>query len=224
MQEEIKIGDCSSCRPLDGEETKYQTEIITTRFLWKENSDTNNALQQSPVAGRAYTVFLQQPVKFRLHMQFWLFYDCPKAFYDGYENEAEIEQARFCYGQLSKIISHNEAGATIEFTVIKTLTIQEVLDTLEMKELPGFLADTFIQAVNEDDYAFKSIGKYFQLSTSYAQGDMGQSCIFTQYKNTYTICLLSEWAFTQDWTLGVKYVLPESIRQAVMNNVPTTAT
>ena len=105
-EEEIEIGNCSSCRPKDGDEEHYQTNIIATRRLWIENLETNYALEQPPNVGQAYFVFLNQPVKFSLNMKFWLFYDCPKAFYDGYEKEEEIEQARFCFGQITKIISY----------------------------------------------------------------------------------------------------------------------
>ncbi len=210
MQEEIEIGDCSCCRPLKGEAAKYQTDIISTRSLWKEHVETNHALKQSPAVGHTYFVFLKQPVKCSLHTTRWLLYDSPKAFYDGYENEEEIEQAKFCYGQLTKIISYDDNGATVAFTILKTLTLKDILQT-EIKELPGFLADFFIRSVNEDDYALRTIGKYFQLSVSHAQGDIGQFCIFTEHENTYTICLLGEWAFTEDWTFGGKYKLPETI-------------
>ena len=215
-EEEIEIGNCSSCRPKDGDEEHYQTNIIATRRLWKENLETNYALEQPPNVGQAYFVFLNQPVKFSLNMKFWLFYDCPKAFYDGYEKEEEIEQARFCFGQITKIISYDKASATVEFTVLKTLTLQDILETKEIKELPEFLADDFIKSVKKDDYNFKPVGKYFELSISYAQGDIGQFCIFTEYENTYTICLFGEWASTGDWTFGGKYKLPESISKIIM--------
>lgn len=215
-EQEIKIGNYSDCRPKDGEEALYHTDIITTRYLWRESLESNYALSLVPVVGQAYFVFLSRPVKVSLNQQFWLFYDCPKAFYDGYETEEEIEQARFCFGQITKIVSYDNTGALIEFTVSKTLTLPDILETKETRKLPAFLADFFIQSVQDGDYALRAVGKYFQLSVSYAQGDIGQFCIFTEYENALTICLLGEWAFTGDWNFGGKYSLPESICKALI--------
>lgn len=216
MHEIIQIGDCSIFNSLKGEENKYGTNIIARRTLWKDIENTNDALKQSPAIGHTFIVFLSRPVMFHLHMKTWLFYDCPKAFYDGYEKEDEINQARFCFGEVTKIISLDEKGATIAFTVLKSLTLSDILDSMEIKELPPFLSDFFIRSINEDDYVFTTIGKYFQLSSSYAQGDMGQFCIFTEYKNSYTICLLSEWAFSEEWLIGGHYKLPEEIVQLIL--------
>lgn len=217
-KEEIIIGDGLSCRPKKGEIEKYQTDIITTRNFWKTDLESNYTLEKSPNVGLRYYVFIKQPVKFRLNSQFWLFYDCPKAFYEGYENDAEIEMARFCYGQITKLHSYDDTGAIIDFTIIKTLSLQNIIQLKEIRELPDFLADIFLQSIIKEDYAFKVIGKYYQLSTSFAQGNIGQFCIFTRHENLYTICLLGEWSLRDEWTFGVKYKLPESISKLIMKD------
>ena len=201
---------------MDGEKEKYQTELITTRSFWKNNLESNYTLEQSPDVGQIYFVFLKRPVRISLNLKFWLYYDCPKAFYDGYEKQEEIEQAKFCFGEITKIISHDESGATVAFAVLETLTLQDILKTKEMKELPAFLAESFIQSINNDDYSLKAIGKYFQLNVSLAQGDIGQFCIFTDYENIPTICLFGEWAVTEDWVFGGKYKLPDRIKAVIM--------
>jgi hypothetical protein len=76
-------------------------------------------LQSNPIIGNTYFVTLNQPIDYLLHNDLWLFYDCPLAYYNGYENEREIEQANFCFGQVVKIISQHESATTIEFTVKK---------------------------------------------------------------------------------------------------------
>jgi hypothetical protein len=216
QREEIIIGDCSSCRPLEGEIDSYKTEIIARRSLWKDNLETNYALEQSPYVGHTYYVFLKQPIRFRLYSKFWLIYQCPKVFYDGYEKEEEFEKTKFCYGQITKVNSYDKTGAAINFTVLKTKSLQDILETDEARDMPVFLADIFIQSLINKDYDLRIIGKYSQLSTSFAQGDIGHFCIYTQHEDVYTICLYGEWFLNEDWIFGVKYILPESVRKVIM--------
>ncbi|OQP60436.1 hypothetical protein A3860_33470 [Niastella vici] len=107
---EIEIRHCSLCRPIERNEEKYQTNIIATSCIWRENLEVDYTLQMSPSVAQTYIVVLNQPVKFHLNMSLWLFYDCPTAYYNGYENEAEIEQAKFCFGQITNLVSYNELG------------------------------------------------------------------------------------------------------------------
>jgi hypothetical protein len=214
--QEIEIRHCSSCRPIDRDETKYHTDIIATSCIWRENLEVDYSLQQNPNIGQTYFVTLNQPVKFFLNMELWLFYDCPLAFYNGYEKEEEIELATFYYGQISKIISYNELGATIEFTVSKKTSFQDILKTRITEELPSFWTNFFIGFLDRQDYSFETFGKYYKLSVS-AQGDLGQTCIFTEYENEFIICMFSEWNFSENGTYGGKYKLPEKIKKLIMS-------
>jgi hypothetical protein len=215
MEEEIIIGHTPGCEPVDRDETKYQTDIIATSSMWRESLEVDYTLQQSPFAGQTCIVTLNQPVKFSLHMHLWLFYDCPLAYYNGYENENEIEQAGFCFGEITKIISYNEAGATIEFTVSKVLTLQDILRSGQAIVLPKFWTDFFMEFLKKGKYSLESLGKYFKLTVS-AESDLGQTCIFTEYENEWVICLLKEWCFNEDCTFGGKYLLPENIRKLIL--------
>ena len=216
MQEEIEIRHCSLCRPIDRDETKYQTDVMATSCIWRESVDADHNLKESPIIGQTYFVTLNQPVKFRLNMDLWLYYDCPLVFYNGYETEREVEQSKFCYGQLISIISHNELGATVEFTIKNTLTFQEILTARPVKELPGFWTDFYLYFIERDEYALTQFGKYFQLSVS-AQGDVGLSCILTKFDNQYFICKINQWSFNENYTFGGKYILPEVVREKVFN-------
>lgn len=215
MQEEIEIRNCVCCRPINRDETKYQTDIIATSCVWRENLEVDYTLQENPTIGQPYFVTLNQPVKFSLNMQLWLFYDCPLAFYNGYEKESEIERAAFCFGEITKIISYNELGATVEFTVSNILTLDDILKTKETKELPKSWSGFFIDFIERQDYSFKTFGKYYQLSVS-AQSDLGQTCIFTAYKSEFLICLINEWSFSENYTFGGKYKLPEGIQKLIL--------
>jgi hypothetical protein len=209
MQEEIEIRQCSICQPIDRDEEKYLTDIIATSCTWRENLEVDYTLQQNPIIGQAYFVTLNQPVKFSLNMELWLFYDCPLAFYNGYEKEAEIEQAIFCYGQISKIISYNELGATVEFKVLKTQSFQDILKNRDAKELPKFWLDYFMDFKKEN---LEKFGKYFKLSFS-SQGDLGVNIIFTEYQNEFLICMINEWSFSNNYTFGGKYKFPYNTGQ-----------
>ncbi|HEY9364709.1 MAG TPA: hypothetical protein VIQ00_15715 [Chitinophagaceae bacterium] len=216
MQEEIELRNCKCCQPIDRDETKYQTDIIATSCIWLENIESKYSLQQTPNAGETHYVTLKPPVKFSLNMELWLLYDCPLATYNGYEKEEEIEKARFCYGQISKIVSYNESGATVEFRILKALTLQDILKTKESIELPGFWAEFFNVSIDRDEYVFDTIGKYYILSASAHQGDLGQSCVITKHENELTICLLHEWVVSANGTFAGKYKLPEEIRKQIM--------
>lgn len=213
---EIEIRHCSSCRPIERDEMKYQTDIIATSCVWRENLEVDYTLQQGPNVGKTYFVILNQPVKFNINLKLWLFYDSPLAYYNGYENEEQIELAKFCFGEITKIISYNELGATIEFTVIKTLTLNETLLTRKITELPKFWTDFFIGFLDRADYSVENFGKYYRLSVS-AQGDLGQSCIFTNHENELFICMLNEWSFSENCTFGGKYKLPEKIKNKIFS-------
>ena len=213
--QEIEIRHCSSCRPIDRDETKYQTDIIATSCIWRDSLEVDYILQQNPNVGQTYFVTLNQPVRFSLNKELWLFYDCPLAVYNGYEKEEEIELASFYYGQISKIISYNELGVTIEFKVVRKASFQDILKTNTTKDLPIFWTDFFIGYITRQDYSFETFGKYYQLSVS-SQGDLGQTCIFTKYENEYIICMLNEWSFSENGTYGGKYKLPERIKNIII--------
>lgn len=215
MQEEIEISSCPCCRPIDRDETKYQTDIIATSCVWRENLEVDYPLQENPKVGQSYFVILNQPVKFSLNMQLWLFYDCPLAFYNGYEKEEEIDRAAFCFGEITKIISYNKLGATVEFTVAKILTLQDILEAKEPKELPKTWSGFFMNFIERQDYAFQTFGKYYQLSVS-AQSDLGQTCIFTACGGELLICMINVWSFSENCTFGGKYKLPENIEKLIL--------
>jgi hypothetical protein len=216
MQKEIEIRHCSICKPIDRDEQKYQTDIIATSCVWLENSSGNSSLPEKPEIGKTYTVFLEQPVRFFLHMKLWLFYDCPLASLNGYEKEEEIDQALFCYGQITKIASYDKLGATVEFTVLASHTFQEILQTKPIKELPEFWADFFISSIDRNEYLFETFGKYYKLAVVMAQCDLGQFCIFTKYENELFICMLNEWSFSENFRFGGKYKVPEEIKNLLI--------
>ncbi len=213
MQEEIEIIHCSLCHPLDRDETKYQTDMMATSCSWKQSLDDNNSLQESPLTGLIYFVTLKPPVKFWLNMDLWLYYDCPLVSINGYETEQEVEQSKFCYGKITSIITHNESGATVEFKIKETLTFHELLATKPVKKLPEFWADFYLKSLKDADYSLIELGKYFQLSVSAAQGDIGLSCILTKIDNQYYICKMYDWSFHEEFTFGGKYILPEIVRE-----------
>jgi hypothetical protein len=217
MQEEIEIRHCSLCKPVDRDEKKYQTDIMATSCAWRESLDGNNSLQESPLTGQTYFVTLKPPVKFRLNMDLWLYYDCPLVSINGYETEQEVEQSKFCYGQITSIIRYNESGATVEFTIKDTLTFQDILAKKPVKELPEFWTDFYLSSLKDDDYSLIKLGRYFQLSVSAAQEDIGLSCIITKIDNKFFICKMYHWSFHEESTFGGKYILPEFIRVKVFN-------
>jgi hypothetical protein len=214
MQEIIEIIHC--CKPIDRDEIKYQTDIIATSCIWLENLDVDYTLQDCPEEGNTYFIILNRPVRFSLDMKLWLFYDSPLAFYNGYTKEAEIDQALFCYGQITKIISYNEFGATVAFTVSKTKNFQEILRTNPIKELPEVWTNFFIGFIEKNDYTLETFGKFYQFSAAAAQGGLGQVCIFTEFEHEFMICKFYEWNFCENATLGGKYKLPERIKQLIL--------
>ncbi len=190
---------------------------MATSCAWRESLDGNNSLQESPLTGQTYFVTLKPPVKFRLNMDLWLYYDCPLVSINGYETEQEVEQSKFCYGQITSIIRYNESGATVEFTIKDTLTFQDILAKKPVKELPEFWTDFYLSSLKDDDYSLIKLGRYFQLSVSAAQEDIGLSCIITKIDNKFFICKMYHWSFHEESTFGGKYILPEFIRVKVFN-------
>ena len=143
MCEEIEIKHCSICSPIDRDEIKYRTEIIATSCLWRENLEVDYTLQLRPKEKETYFVVLYQPVKFKVGMELWLLYNCPTAYYNGYENETEIEQTVFCFGQITELVTQDDLGATIKFSVNKVVTLNDLvtrrLDTIQSGiELPNW--------------------------------------------------------------------------------------
>lgn len=212
----IEIRNCSCCQPIDRDESKYQTDMIATSCIWRENLEVEYTLQQNPTIGETYFVTLNQPVTFFQDMELWLFYDCPLAFYNRYEKEEEIELANFCYGKISKILSYNELGATIKFTVFRKLSLKDILTLSPIREFPIRWTEFFIGFISRQDYSFERFGKYYKLSGT-AQGDLGQSCIFTKHENDFIICMVSEWSFSENGTFGGKYKLPDELRKILID-------
>lgn len=129
--------------------------------------------------------------------------------------EEHIEQAVFCYGQITNIINCYEFGANVEFTVIETKTLQDILHTKPVVEFPKFWADFFTSFIDKNDYSFLPIGKYYTLGVS-AQGDLGQSCIVAEYDDEFFICMTNVWSFSENCTYGGKYRLPRNIRDLIL--------
>lgn len=214
MQKEIEIRHCSICQPVSRDENKYQTDIIATSCFWRENLDVNYSLQEVPIQGQTYIVVLNQPVRFHLHMKLWLFYDCPLAEYNGYEKEEEIEAARFCFGQITKIITYDHFCATVEFTVKQTLSFQEIIETRTAKDLPESWSVFFTDFIKSNNYWLEQLGNYYVLGVS-VQSDLGQICIITKSGDDYFICMLNEHCFSENATYGGKYKLPENIKTLI---------
>ena len=45
MQEEIEIRNCKCCKPIDRDETKYQTDIIATSCIWRGNLEVGDVFR-----------------------------------------------------------------------------------------------------------------------------------------------------------------------------------
>jgi hypothetical protein len=214
MEDIIEIRRCQCCYPIDRDEVKYQTDIIATGCVWRESIELEYTLQESPVTGNTYVIMLKQPVSFAINMDLWLFYECPLAFYNGYENESEVEQSKFCYGKITNLISRNDFGAIVEFKVNSILTLQEILATRPVKELPKFWTEFLMTFIDRNDFGFAEYGKYLDIGVS-AQGDLGQSCLFTKIDNQYYICLVKEHSFSEERIFGGKYLLPKIIQERI---------
>jgi len=216
MVNEIEIVHCALCKPIDRDEVKYRTDIIATSCSWLESLDNNNSLRESPIIGQTYYVTLKPPVKFWLNMNFWLYYDSPSVSINGYETEQEVEQSKFCFGEITSIVGHNESGATIGFAIKETLTFHEILATKPLRELPEFWTEFYYDSLKEDNFSLMKFGKYIQLSVTDAQGDIGLQCIVTKVDNQYLICKMTHWSFHEEYTFGGKYILPKFIREKVL--------
>ncbi len=215
MHEIIEIINNSQSQPIERDENKYHTEIIATSCIWRENLEVEYTLQQKPTIGETYFVTLNQPVRFFLNMELWLFYDCPLAYYNGYEKEEEIELANFCLGHITKIVSYNNLGATIEFKISKMQSYKELLKNREIVELPKFWSDFFINYIDANDFQFETIGKYYVLC-AFSYGDFGQYCIVTEYENDYFICMLDEWKSSEKGIFGGKFKLPDELKNRLI--------
>ena len=213
MQTEISITDGSS-KPVNRDKIKYQTDIIATRCTWRESLEVEYTLQNTPETGQKYTITLHQPVKFSLNMHLWLFYDCPLAFYNGYEKEEEIEAARFCFGEITQVIYYDNSTANIEFTVKEILSFSDILKTKTLEDLPQFWADFYTGFIKRNDFSLEKFGKYYTFNVS-AQSDLGQKCVIRKQWKEYVICFLNEWCFAENATYGGKYRVPENIKNLI---------
>lgn len=212
MNQQIEIVNCECCKPLSQSRDKYHTDIIATSCRWIESVETRHSLSAVPGEGKSYLVFLIPPVSFHLGMELWLLYDSPSTTINGYEKEEEIGLARFCYGRISDIISHDKSGAIIEFVVLNFLTYRDILRSRPSVELPAGWEEQFYIFIQRDDYVLQTIGDYHLLSISFAQGDIGQSCIITKHDDSFYICQLHEWCMAASGTFGGKFILPDGIR------------
>ncbi len=213
--EVIEIVKCACCHPVDRNEQKYQTDIICTSCTWRESLEVEYTLQDSPVIGQTYNVTLGAPVKFWVNMDLWLHYDCPLAFYNGYESELQIEESKFCYGRITNLISQNELGATIEFKVQQTTDFHNIVRNKSKIELPETWTNFFMAFIEKNDFQLYQYGKYYELTAS-SQGDVGQSCVFTQFGDRYVICKMEEWSLSEECTYGGSYLLPRKIENSIL--------
>lgn len=189
-----------------------QTKVIAQSALFKETLEADCALENNPTVGQNYFVTVNRRSNLLVDMEICLFYEAPKVSFNGYENEEEIELASFCDGKILKIISQNELSVTFEFLVSKVTTFQDLLVTQKTEELLKYWTDYFMCFLERADYSLETFGKYYELIVS-AEGDSGQSCIFTEYENEFIICILNEWNYTKNEIYGGKFPLPENIKK-----------
>lgn len=212
MEEEIEIRNCLDCYPVDRDEMKYRTDIIATNCTWRENATVDYTLQERPLEGKTYLVMLHQPVKFRLHMDLWLFYNSPLAYYNGYENEGEMEEARFCFGEISRIIGYDHSSATIEFAVKQALSFEDIINTRASEELPAAWTNIFKGFIERGSAIPERFGNYYYLEVT-VEGDVGLNCVIKKTAGDYFICMINEWCFFEDYTFGGRYIVPPVIRR-----------
>jgi hypothetical protein len=217
MPEVIEIKNCSDCNFIDRDEVKFGTDIIATNCTWRENETVDYTLQQQPVEGSTYLVVLHQPVRFSIKMQLWLFYDCPLAFYNGYERTGEIEQARFCFGEIMSLISQDDLSATVLFQVKQVVSLDNILSNRIACTLPRQWENTIKGCVETGKCYPEQFGDYYQLDLNF-EGDLGLLCIVKKSGEDYFICLITEWCFLENFTYGGKYILPPFLHNRLMEH------
>lgn len=213
--QEIEIRNCACCQPAERDEAKYQTNIIATACTWHQDLDVTHSLKTSPVAGQVYIVVLKQPVKFSMAMEMWLCYDTPLVSINGYVKEEEVEQTTFCYGQVHSVISQTNESATVAFDVKQTMTLQELLRKNVQQELPLFWTEHLLYGIDKDDFWVRRYGSYLELSVS-LHDDIGLSCILAKMEDAYFICRVNHWSFSEEYTFGGKFLLPDEIKKRIV--------
>ena len=210
MQEEIEIRHCASCRPIERDEGKYRTDILANGCFWKESLEADHSLEEIPEPQKDYFVFLKQPVRFHLGMELWLYYDCPSAFYNGYESENEIEQAVFCLGKITGLLNRNDFGAMVVFNVSATISLKEIINSRQEADFPEFWNAFLKDFILRNDYTLEKFGSYYYLSVN-AESDLGLTCLISMHKEKPYICMVNEWRFSENNTFGGKYIVPNDI-------------
>lgn len=215
MSDEIEIISNASRNPVERDELKFRTDIIATRCFWNEPLTGTNDIAQGPEAGQIYSVFLHQPIRFHLNMDLWLYYDPALSRFDGYETEEEVEKSRFCFGTIYSVIDQQKTGATVAFSIRETLSYRQIFARRQVIELPDFWTDFMLRSAANDELDLVKIGRYYQLNASIAQGDIGQSILFTGINGQYHICNIFVWNFDHECWFGGNFILPEVIREQI---------
>lgn len=210
MQDKIILG--GGMRD-DRDEINCKTDIIAPACYWKDSPELNY-MKKNPLVGETYLVEITAPVTLGINMDLWLFYDSPFAVFNGYDREEDVDRANFCYGEVTKMINHNEKAAIIEFTVKKINSYHDILRTKPVNELPEFWTAPFMKSINENRYGLLEAGKYWELSFS-IQGSSGQSCVFTKVGDQHIIFKVNEYLLSEEYYFGGNYLLPDVIRNKI---------
>lgn len=171
-----------------------ENEIAALEAEWKigENIEPENInlWGQMPRIGQVHEVTIRGAIKIDLSQNFWIFYQDPVVFEEGFETEEGIESVAFCLCEKVEVVQI----ATKEMILkVKILEIMDLEQISNLSEGVSKVAD--LKEVVASNYAdIKKIDNYILLETNY-QGDVGDIFLFKKNKNKVTLLIENYWNF-----------------------------
>lgn len=224
MDDFIEINNCNCCRIFDKDIKKFKTDIFLHRGFWHESFEVDYSLQTIPKEEQVYFVSLSGPLKIKIGEEIWIYYDCPSAYYNGYSSISDICKIRYCFGRINKLNNLTENRVTIEFEILKTITLGDTLVNCKSFELQKEWIDLLYGFANNYSFGMsfsvEKIGEYFYVSCG-SQGDLGQNLIIGKNDHELFACMVNQWSFHEDFIYGGKFKIPVQLKEIILDEIDT---
>ncbi|CAF0819772.1 unnamed protein product [Adineta steineri] len=195
--------------------TEDEYNITLTRGFWHAENVKNEHyyLESSPEVDQVYTIEIEQKFNTGLNEKTWIYYEGVNKYFNGIDSINDIECVRLCFGELLKVLEKKEKITVIEFKVIKTLTLFDMMKSIRPITFPEHWHNYIRRGVGGATLYVTKYDKFFTIDYDF-QGDIQQEYIGIEYENEIYICMIKENYFANSNMLYCgKYIIPEYLRE-----------
>lgn len=175
-------------------------DIRALEVLWKQarpfearEPSSIHLWGEPPRINHVYDITMRGDVSIDVERPFWVFYQDPIVWENGFETLDGIASLAFCLCEKVAIRQQDTKRTQLSVNVLKIIEIDEIKQLPERYTLTADLYDTFLSA-----YArYSQVEDFIIIETNY-QGDCGATYIIEKQENQYFLRLENQWSFYEN--------------------------